>query len=187
MILDPQPVVADTIEFPYTLFFDNLRLETGTCTSVDGTTGLLDSTLNNLYPNDYFNGWIIKIISGTGRNSYAIVTGYVGGTCKFTVADWLFSNGVTGGTDPAASSIYVVQPAASLHPAGLRFDEAIKSACLAQTEMEIEDVASGYVQKYAQKDLAKAYSIDTRSAPKKLGSMNKGSFQERTWKDVTYS
>ena len=187
LILDRDPVAADTLEFPYTLSFDSLQLIAGDASSVSGSTGLLDSALDNLYPDDYFNGWTIKIISGTGKNSYALVDDYTGGTAQFDVLDWLDISGGDGGTDPAANSVYVVTPPGNLHPAGLRFDEAIKAACLAQAEMDIEDIVANFVQKYNQKSLPKAYATDTRSAPRKLGSMNRGErhVNERTWADIT--
>ena len=187
LIVNPDPVAIDTLEFPYPLFFDKLRLVAGDASSVSGTTGLLDTALDNLYPDDYFNGWTIKIISGTGKNSYALVDNYTGGTAQFDVLDWLNISGGAGGTDPAANSVYVVEPPGNLHPAGLRFDEAIKAACFAQAEMEIEDVQAGFVAKYNKKDLLKAYAIDTRSAPRKLGSMDhrKRHIRERTWGDIT--
>ena len=177
----------DVREFPYTLFFDELRLVAGDASSVDGTTGLLDSALDSLYPDDYFNGWTIKIISGTGKNSYALVDNYTGSTAQFDVLDWLSISGGAGGTDPAANSVYVVTPPGNLHPAGLRYDEAIKAACLAQAEMDVEDVTAGFVQKYIQGALPRAHQADTRSAPRKLGSMDhwKRHTRERTWLDIT--
>lgn len=189
IIFDPQPVAADTIEFPYSLYFNDLRLEAGDASSVSGTTGLLDTALDNLYPDDYFNGWKIKIISGTGKNSYAIVDDYTGGTAQFDVLDWLFINGTAGGTDPAANSVYVVEPVNNLHPAGFRFDEIILAACMAKAEQEFEDVAASYVEQYHKKSLAEAFKIDARSAPRQLGSMNLGERhgRERTWKDVDYN
>ncbi len=188
LIVNPNPVAADVLEFPHTLFFDELQLIAGDASSVNGSTGLLDTALDNLYPDDYFNGWAIKIISGTGKNSYALVDDYTGGTAQFDVLDWLSISGAAGGTDPAANSVYVVTPPGNLHPAGLRFDEAIKAACLAQAEIEIEDVSAGFTQKYIQQALQKAYAIDTRSAPRKLGSMNIGErhARERTWLDISY-
>lgn len=186
LIVNPDPVAIDTLEFPYTLFFDKLDLVAGDASSVDGTTGLLDSALDNLYPDDYFNKWTIKIISGTGKNSYALVDDYTGGTAKFTVLDWLDISGGAGGKDPTTSSVYVVEPPGNLHPAGLRFDEAIKAACLAQAEMEIEDIQAGFTAKYVQGTLPKAYATDIRSAPRKLGSMDhrKRHIRERIWSDV---
>ena len=187
LIVDPKPVAADTLEFPYTLSFDELDLIAGDASSVSGTTGLLDTALNNLYPDDYFNGWKITIISGTGKNSYAFVDDYTGGTAQFDVLDWLSISGGDDGTDPAVNSVYIVEPPGNLHPAGLRFDEAIKAACLAQAEIDIEDIVAGFTGTYMQKALPKAYAIDVRSAPRKLGSMNRGEryIRERTWSDIT--
>jgi len=189
IIFDPQPVAADTVEFPYTLHFDDLQLEAGDASSVSGTTGLLDTALNALYPDDYFNGWKIKIVSGTGKNSYANVDDYTGGTAQFDVVDWLFISGAVGGTDPAASSVYVVEPVNNLHPAGYRFDEIILAACMAKAEMEFEDIAGNYVEQYHKKSLTEAFRIDARSAPRQLGSMNLGErhARERTWTDVEYN
>lgn len=184
LVLDPQPVAADTLEFPYTLYFDELQLEAGTATANTGSTSVVDSTLANLYPDDYFNGWVVKIISGTGKNSYAVVSDYTGSTGTFTVADWLNIDGSAGGTDPVSGSIYVVQPSANLHPAGFMFDEVIESACKAKAEIEIEDVNSGYVQKYTQMDLPMAYSKDARLAPRKLVSRDR-IVRERIWGNVT--
>ena len=172
LIVDPQPSAAEVLEFPYTVFFDELRMVTGNASSVASGTDLLDTALDALYPDDYFNTWKIKIISGTGKNSYALVDNYVGSTAKFVVVDWLFINGNPGGTDPAANSVYVAEPAANLHPAGLRFDQAVLAACLAQAEMEVEDITAGFVEKYMKKALPQAWRIDTRSAPRKLGSLN---------------
>jgi hypothetical protein len=59
--------------------------------------------------------------------------------------------------------------AGSTHPAGLQFDSAIVSACLAQTELEFSDIRPGYVAKYLNIDLPAAWAIDGRSGPKKIG------------------
>jgi len=188
LILDPKPNSSEVLTFPYTLHFDSMRLEAGDASAGDSTS-LTDDDLANLYPDDYFNGWIIRIISGTGKNSYAIVTGYTGSSGKFAVADWLAIDGSTGGTDPSSNSIYYVEPASNLHPAGFGFDEAVLAACMAKAEMEIEDVTAGWVQTYLQKALLKAYQKDARTAPRSLGSMNRKQryTRERTWRDVTYN
>ena len=185
LIVDPQPTAVESVEFPYTLYFDKLRLEAGTASSVDGTTGLLDSNLDGLYPDDYFNGWKIRIISGTGKNSYALVDDYTGATAQFDVVDWLDINGDPGGTDPAADSVYVVEPTRNLHPAGFRFDQAILAACLAKAEMLIEDMTAGWVNMYKKTDLSQAHQIDARSAPRQLGNMSGQRYYEHYWTDVT--
>ncbi|KKL78489.1 hypothetical protein LCGC14_2024370, partial [marine sediment metagenome] len=83
--------------------------------------------------------------------------------------------------------VYVVEPAANLHPAGFRFDQAILAACLAQAEIDVEDVQANFMQKYTQKALSQAHKIDGRSAPRSLGTMNKRerNFRERTFRDIT--
>ena len=183
LIVNPQPSASDILEFPYELTFNKLDLETGLADSGSNTT-LVDAARTE--GDDYFNGWKIEIISGTGKGSYAIVTDYTGGTGTFDVADWLTAAGAGGGTNPGANSVYAVEPLNNLHPAGHKYDIAILSACLAQAEIEIDDIASGYVDKYMKKDLPKAYEMDLRSAPKKLGTMNRGGvIRERTWNNVT--
>ena len=183
LFLNPQPSTSDTLIFPYTLYFDNLDLETGSADSGSNTT-LVDDTRTE--GDDYFNGWYIEIISGTGFGSNAIVTNYVGATGQFDVADWLTSAGAAGGTNPGANSVYAVEPLNNRHPAGLRFDEAIMSACKYKIEEEDENVNKGFSDKYLKKDLPNAHKIDTRSAPRKLGSMNKGGIiHERMFLDIT--
>ena len=184
LILDPKPSSTDTLEFPYTLYFDKLDLEAGVAdTPVDATINLLDATRPE--GADYFNGWIIRIIYGTGKGSYASVTDFVaGGT--FVVADWLKADGTAGGVDPVADSIYVVEPKNNRHPAGYRFDEAVMAAIKYKVEEEDEDVNKGFTQKYTQKALVKAYDLDSRSHPRTLGNMNGGrDHWVRSWLDVT--
>jgi hypothetical protein len=173
IIFDPKPTSEDVVLFPYSVYFDEVHLETGTATGGSGTT-LVNDNLANLYPDDYFNGWIIKVMDGTGKNSNAIVTDYEGTTGTFTVVDWLFLGGQAGAVDPAADSTYVLQPLSNLHPAGMRFDQAIKSACLAQAEEEVDELAGrGFLAKFQQLDLKDAIKIDMRAAPRSLGTTNK--------------
>ena len=186
LFLDPQPNAADVVEFPYILHFDELRLEAGTATGGAATT-LTDTSLNDLYPDDYFNGWAIKIISGTGKFSNGLVTDYAGSTGVFTVADWLDISGGTGGTDPATSSIYIVQPVNNYHPAGPLFDQVILTACKAKAEQEWDDIAGNFMTEYFQKDLLAARMADLRNVPKQIGSMNKGTVRRvRFRENVTY-
>ena len=188
IIFDPQPGSDETVEFPYSAHFNGLQLESAAVTTF-ATEVATCSALANLYPTDYFKGWVIKVVSGTGLGSYALVTAYTAATGAFTVADFLAINGAAAGVDPAstASSI-VVQPVYNLHPAGIRFDECIKAACLAEAEERIEDISAGYGQKY-QAALQRAYAIDMRAAPRKLGSMNSIRIDRREHDnrlDVTY-
>lgn len=73
LILDPQPSQDDVIEFPYLLLFDKMDMESGVGNSGSDTT-LTDS--DRTEGPDYFNGWKITVIAGTGRGSNAIVTDY---------------------------------------------------------------------------------------------------------------
>jgi hypothetical protein len=173
ILFSPSPVSDDTILFPYSAYHNEVRLISGEASSGDNTT-LIDSELVNIYPDDYYNGWTIKVISGTGKFSNALVTGYEGSTGTFTVADWLFVNGVAGGTNPSNDSFYVAAPPANLHPAGYRFDSAVKSACMASAELEVEDLEGrGFLEKFYKVDLKMAHNLDSRSGPRSLGSSNK--------------
>ena len=187
LIVDPQPSSTEVLTFPYTLYFDKLRLESGLATN-GAAAAVSDSSLANIYPNDYFNGWNISIISGTGKGATAIVTDYVGADGEWFVTDWLYSDGTAAAVNPASGSAYYVEPVANLHPAGFPFDEAILAACRAKAEMELEDVTAGWVQMYMQKVLPNAIMQDVRTAPRKLGSMNRNQrrYRERYWDDVTY-
>ena len=184
LILDPKPSQSDIIEFPYLLLFNKMDLESGIADSGSDTT-LVDGERTE--GNEYFTGWKISIIDGTGLGSNAIVTSYTGASGTFNVADWLTVAGAAGGTNPDADSVYKVEPIHNLHPAGANFDVVIESACMAKAEMKIEEIAAGYIDKYLKKDLPKAYEIDARMAPRKLRSMNYRVNRERVWKDVTYT
>jgi len=189
IVFYPEPSSGKTVLFPYTLYFDKLDLVAGDSSAGD-TTYLTDSSLANLYPDDYFNGWYIYITSGSGKNGYAEVTDYTGSTGKIEYADLLSKFDDSSADDDADSdSIYYMVPAANLHPAGYRFDEAVLSACLAKAEMDIDDMPAGFFSKYTKKDLPMAIKKDAKSAPKKLGTMNKHTDMEgrfRVRKDVTY-
>jgi hypothetical protein len=173
LLVDPSPTSEHTVVFPYKAGFDNLDLIVSTATG-GGATSLTDTAIIGLYPDNYFNDQVIRIISGTGKTSYAVVTDYAGTTGVFTVADWLFADGTAGGTDPGVSSIYYVEPVDNTHPAGMTFDNAIVSACLAQAEIEFADVKHGYLDKYLNNDLIQAHAIDGRGAPRKLGKGRSG-------------
>ena len=183
LVVYPEPTADHTIVFPYKANFDNLTLVAGTATEAtthgDSPTTMTDSALSGLYPADYFNGQTIKIISGTGKTSYAVVTAYTAAGV-FTVAEWLYQNGTTAGTHPVEGSVYVVD-AGETPPCGLQFDFAILSACRAAVEEEFTDVKRGFMDKYMNVDLPAAWAIDGRSAPKKLGVMQG---QSRRGKDV---
>ena len=190
LIVDPSPTAADVLTFPYRIGFDRVDIGTGTANAGSDTT-LTDVDLANLYPTDYFKGWYIHLIDGTGKGSYAKVIGYAAATGVFTVADWLSLNGKAGGTDPAAASTasYYVEPADNKHPAGMQFDDAVRAACLAMVEREFDDVSGGYMGEFLERALPRAYEIDARSAPRKLGPMLPGTRSysyQRIRKDVEY-
>jgi hypothetical protein len=175
LIVNPSPTSGDTIEFPYKVGFDELRLEAGIATAA-AATSITIGGLANLYADDYFNNWIGYIMAGTGRSSYATIIDYTGTSGKFDVADWLKASGAADGVDPVANSSAYFEPVANKHPAGMQFDSAILSACLAAAETEFEGLQLDYspMEKYLKKDLPAAYRIDARSAPKKLGKMLPG-------------
>jgi hypothetical protein len=175
LIVDPQPTAADTIIFPYEVGFDKLLMEHGIATAGSETT-LTDS--NRYEADGYFNGWVLKIIYGTGIGQTATITDYASGVFTFTA--------LSGGPTPDDTSRYIVQPAQNLHPAGYRFDTAVKWACLAEAELQFKDMESiGAVQMYNEKFLPKAYQIDARSAPRKISGSQ--TVRERTWKNVEYN
>ncbi len=156
----PDPSQADVIEFPYVIGFDKLDIEVGVADSTSTTT-LVDATRDEA--DGYFDGWRIEIIDGTGRGSWALVTTYTVAAGTFNVLDWLKPNGDAAGADPAADSIYAVTPLNNLHPAGIKFDRAIKSAIMYQASMAFDKVLDDYVNEYTQKTLPKAYASDARS------------------------
>ncbi len=184
LILDPQPSQNDTLQWPYRVIFDKLDMESGIADS-GGATTLVDATREE--GDNYFDGWVCRIIDGTGKGSFAVVSSYANSGGVFTVADWLKVNGSAGGTDPGANSIYTVEPANNKHPAGAKFDQAILAACYAQLEQEEEDVDRDWMEKYTKKALPMAHKADARGAPRRLGTTNRygTTYRERIWSDVT--
>jgi len=190
MIIDPQSISAYVVEFPYTLHFDQMLMESGTATNVVGGN-LSNSSIANLYPDDLYKGWRITIISSTGRKATAIVTSYVGADGEFFVDDWLYSDGSAAAADPVIGSKYIVEPVANLHPAGHQFDFVIEAACLARVEAESEDehFDSFWLDFYHKKALPNAHKLDMRSAPRTLGPMTNGPplRDRRSFNNVTYT
>lgn len=179
LILYPNPSHANILEFPYILTFNGIDLEMGVADSTSDTT-IVDATRDEA--DDYFNGWRVDILDGTGRGSWALVTDYTGATGTFTVADWLKADGSAAGTNPAANSIYIVQPKNNLHPAGLKFDEIIKSACLSEAEQYFPKIEAGHIERYVQKALPKAYETDARSIM--FTKIGRKPPREREWNNV---
>lgn len=96
IIVDRSPTATDTILFPYEVGFDQLLMEAG-IGDAGGTTYITDA--DRWEPADYFNGWICRIINGTGRGSYATVSDYESRDGSITV----FADG-TGGTVTVTSA-----------------------------------------------------------------------------------
>ncbi len=171
LIVYPDPSSVDIIQFPYTYFFDELDIRTGTATSAGDATTITDTSRNE--PNDYFNtDWFVEITSGTGRGSYGIVTDFVKSTGVITVAAWLDIDGVSTGTNPGSGDEYRLLPVDNLQPAGFAFDNVIRLACMAAAEVELEDVQSIWENKYAGA-LANAIKIDSRLAPRTVGNFGR--------------
>jgi hypothetical protein len=178
IILYPDPTQDNVIEFPYPLVFNKLDIESGIATSIDaGSYILSDSTREEA--DDYFNGWLLTIIGGSGKSQSAIVDDYVaGGTFTFTADTWFT-------TVPDTTSVYCVEPVNNLHPAGIKFDQVIKSACLAKAEQMYENINAGHIEEYIQKDLLQAKLADARSVM--FTKIGKKRPYETFWTEVTHS
>jgi len=165
IIVDPMPYVADVVEFPYTLHFDSMKMESGIATAGEATT--LTDGLRTEETVDCFKDWVITIIDGVNAGKSRTITGY-DGAGKFTFATMTDDNTIT--------SQYIVQPAANLHPAGHQFDDVIEAACLARTEMESQDehFDTFFTDYYHKKAIPNAFKVDMRSAPRSLGPMLNG-------------
>lgn len=176
----PDPVTLDVVEFPYTAFYDDLQMVTGTATAADATS--ITDTNNRLEVDDIFNDQILTIQLGKGVGETATITDFDQGTNKLT-----FAGGMSGSTTPDTTSVYSIEPVSNLHPAGFRFDDVILTACLARAEMEVEDLAAGWANLYTTMKLSEAYKIDARSAPRKLGYFGNGALRsnDRLWIDVS--
>jgi hypothetical protein len=189
LFVDPSPTAGDTLIFPYRVGFNALQIEAGDI-NTPGATSIVDDSIGALWPDDYFNGWVVHIMSGRGKGGYNTVTDYAGASGTFTVAEWLAADGTSTGTTPNSESAYYVVPTNDRHPAGMQFDDAIRAACLAAAEREFDDLNKGYTGEFLERALPNAYKIDARSAPLKLGMMLPGSRPiryTRIRKDVEYS
>lgn len=182
LVLYPDPTQDDVIEFPYPLVFNKLDIESGITTSVTaGSYILADSTREEA--EDYFNGWKLSIIGGTGKGQSAVVDNYVAVTGSFTFTHAIWDACFV--TVPDTTSVYCVEPVNNLHPAGIKFDQVIKSACLAKAEQMYENIQAGHIEEYIQKDLPQARMADARSAMfTKIGK--KRPF-ERFWTEVIHN
>jgi len=187
LIVDPSPTAADVLIFPYRIGFAALQMESGDI-NTPAATGITDDSIGALWPDDYFNSWVLHIMSGRGRGGYNTVTDYTGASGAFVIAKWLAADGTTTGTTPNTESAYYVEPQNNKHPAGMQFDDAVRAACLAAAEREFDDVNKGYMAEFVERALPAAHKIDGRSAPRKLGMMLPGTRPRthiRNWSDVT--
>ena len=199
LITFPSPTAVKTVEFPYRIGFDGLKALSGTASGGSGTT-LVDSSIANVYPDDYFKGQFITTQDGTGKNGYGVITGSTGADGTFTVADWLSASDETtaAATDPAASTSYFVTDRVR-HPVGQMFDVAVRSAIMAEAAEEFGPLEYNAIGKYLEVDLPRAHALDARMRPRKTGFMKSGSArnrsfrgrhhprQHRSWLDVTYN
>ena len=182
LLVDPRPNAIDTVQFPYTLYFDSMKMESGIATAGNDTT-LTDSTRTEDV--NYFVGWTIEIIDGVNVGKKRTVTAYTAAG-QFTFATMTTNNTTT--------SEYIVYPPNNLHPAGHQHDDSIEAACLARTEMESQDehFDTFWTDYYHKKAIPNAFKTDMRSAPRKLGPMladgqiRNRRWYGRSWNDVTY-
>lgn len=61
-----------------------------------------------------------------------------------------------------------------MHPAGYKFDEAVKAACFAVLERDVEEVIGSANDYYRNVALLNAHQTDARSAPQRLGYAGDG-------------
>ncbi len=198
LIVNPSPTSAKTVEFPYRTGLNSLLGVVGLA-SGGGATTLVDSTYANKFPDDYFNGWFIRTLDGTGAFSYALVTDFTGATATFTVADWLsnFDRSTAAAVDPTTDTFYFVTDGLT-HAAGLSFDFSVRSAILTEAEAEFGPTERDYTGEYVKMHLPEAHLKDSRQQPRRRGKMLAGSTRRRTrvtqprdsrrtWTDVTYN
>jgi len=187
LLVYPDPSGDETLTFPYAVAFNKLDIESGIATSITAGSYLFaDSTRSET--DDYFNGQTFKIIDGPGKGETAPVADYTASTGTFT-----FTAGTWFTVTPTTASVYIVEPANNLHPAGIMFDFAIKSACLAEADLNFS-LQNGRSDKYHQKDLPLAQQKDARmqmhvirdrSSRRYRGRGNEGYCRE--WNPVTYT
>lgn len=186
LLVDPEPTAADVIKFRYTAQYNSRQIEGGTATGGTAVT-LVDTSLASYgsYANDYFNDWVITILSGTGKGETATVTDWVKATSTFTFS------ALSGGSTPDTTTVYIVEPASNYHPAGAAFDTAVLHACYAQMEMEMPHIDNGWEQRFYNLTLPAAHQINAqqKGRARRLGRMSDGPpvRRERTWNDIDTS
>ncbi len=175
LITDYATVQSDVLNVPYTSHFNEMDCETGTADS-GGATTLVDG--DRAEADDYFNGWLLTVIAGTGLGQTATITDYTGSSGTFTFT------ALSGASSPDSTTVYYVEPASNLHPAGVKFDNCILQACYAEAEKQVEEINEGAVELYYKVSLPFAHKMDSRSRPRKLRS-KRAIVRERTWRNVT--
>ena len=183
LLVDPEPPAADVLQFRYIAHYDNRQIEGGTATGGTAAT-LIDTTLAtiNSFADDYFNGWVITVLEGTGVGETATVTDWTKSSSTFDFT------ALSGGSTPDTTTVYMVQPASNYHPAGAAFDTAILHACYAQLEMEQPRISNGWQERFFNLTLPAAHvkNNQQKGRLRRLGKMSNGpKFQpERTWNDI---
>ncbi len=177
LITDYAPVGTDVLNIPYTSHFNKMDCETGTATG--GTATTLIDTVARTEADEYFLGWILTIVAGTGIGQTATITDSDEGDTSLT-----FSGGLSGGSTPDTTSVYYVEPASNLHPAGVKFDDCILQVCYAEAEKQIKEINEGAVELFYKVSLPFAHRADSRSRPRKLRS-KRAIVRERTWHNIT--
>jgi hypothetical protein len=190
LLVNPQPTLLKTIQFPYIMHFEGVRMIGGVAEAGDATS-ITDASLADTYPSDdQLIGWVCEIVNGSGRGSYGTVTDHTGSTGKLTVADWLKPDGTTNGAHPDANSMFVLTPIHPYyHPAGFAYDGVIEAACLAACEIYGGDRTfdTHHTDLFFKVKLPQAYAINKRQHPHDVGRMSDGprEVQERIWDRVT--
>ena len=176
LITDYASVGTDVLNIPYTSHFNKMDCETGIADSGSATT-IVDGDRGEA--DDYFNGWLLTVIAGTGLGETATIDDdYAGATGTFTFT------ALSGGSTPDSTTVYYVEPASNLHPAGVKFDNCILQACYAEVEKQIEEINEGALELYYKVSLPFAHKMDSRSRPRKLRS-KRAIVRERTWHNIT--
>jgi len=165
LVVYPRPSTLRLITFPFTVLHTNLQMASGLANSGSATT-LVDSARTE--EDDDFKDQVLTIVAGQGVGETATITVFTQASGTFTFS------ALSGGSSPNSTSVYNVEPATgNTHPAGMLFDDAIRGACLAETESQMIDVNAGKVQEFEQIILPRAYVLDSRLAPRKLGNLTR--------------
>lgn len=75
---------ADGTLYPYDLGASQVTATFNSTATGGSTTTLVDSKLAGKYADDYFNGFLIRTLAGTGSGQNLVITDYTGATGTFT-------------------------------------------------------------------------------------------------------